>query len=228
MCLVLPGDAAGSRKSKPAAAPEGKALVIVYRRGSTVRKIMFPSVFVNDYFLGDLYNSEYVSLAVQEGTVVVTSTVLLGGHVKIPSPTGYWASLPGCAGLDWGRLAFAPLADLELCDSNLTALYEECGTTGTIVGSPRFGGIIMTHVPACNHRLDGADGARNLLFLASEAHRIKIEVEAGKTYYVEWSISLKVKTGNQLQLVDAAIGAKDIRKLKPAKELRKLKSAKER
>ena len=49
--------------------------------------------------------------------------------------------------------------------------------------------------------------------------RIAIDVEAGKTYYVKWSYSLaQGSEAGQLELMDTTIGAKDIRKCRPAED----------
>jgi hypothetical protein len=44
--------------------------------------------------------------------------------------------------------------------------------------------------------------------------RVEIDAEAGKTYYLKWSVS---SSGGKMQLVDAAKGAKEIKGLHPVK-----------
>lgn len=251
--LALTGSPAAKKRKPLPTPPEGEGLVYVYRRPRVVGKIVYPSIFVNDYsLLGELHNGEYASLAVKEGTVVVTATSPTGGRVadflahvgrvSPPSTTGFWASLPGCAGLDWGRLALAPPADVVNCQHNLARLYRQCGVTETTEDliTMRF---TTVRVPACYHRLDGSENAFSLLFLAQCASRVKFEVEAGKSYYVEWSVSLRKGTrkglrktpapglprpwgqgggnaivGANFKLVDEDKGAKAIAKSKPAEE----------
>jgi hypothetical protein len=62
------------------------------------------------------------------------------------------------------------------------------------------------------------NGVSNALAMLTQSFvrvRIEIEVEAGKTYYVRWSVS-----GNygKMELVDPANGAKEIEKLHLAKD----------
>ena len=223
--LALTGSAVAQEPKPSPTPPAGEGLIYVYREPRFLNKGAYPSIFVNDYFLAELHNGEYVSLAVKEGTTVVTAsapTARLANpyakRVKPPSTAGYWASLPGCDGLDWGRLALAPAADIAICQHNLAQLYEECGATSKMVGSYLTGGVITVHVPACNHRLDGSGNAFHLLFLAEWARRVKIEVQAGKTYYVEWSASSITYKAETFALVDEATGAKAIAKFKSAKE----------
>ena len=56
-------------------------------------------------------------------------------------------------------------------------------------------------------------GEAELMKLQKNARELlRIQVEAGRTYYVKWSIGEKVK------LVDEATGAKELNKLEPAKD----------
>jgi hypothetical protein len=193
--------------------------------GGRVAGTIHPSVFINDYFLAELRNSEYAELEIPEGPVVVTTTMPVGGklqtanntwarRVDTPVPAGFWAALPGCANLDWGRLAIAPAADRETCQRNLLQLYQQCGVTYTVTeeGSLR---IVKVHVPACNERVAGSQNAFTALNQAAKARHLKINAEAGKTSYAEWSFNRK---GFFLELVDAATWANDFKSLRPAKE----------
>jgi hypothetical protein len=227
-CLMLSGGAAGPPKEKPTAAapPPGKTLIYVYRKGRMLGAAVHPTVFVNDFFVGELHNSEYVSYAVDEGPVVVTTTDPVGGHLaamshvgtqraQTPGVAGFWADLPGCKGLDWGRLALAPPADLTQCKTNLSALYQECGV---VVSETVTGPVRITHVrvPECNYRLAGSNDALYLLTKALAARHVSVKAEAGKCYYLRWSVVFG--TGNTLEMVDSAEGEKDLQGMHGAKE----------
>lgn len=230
--------------SAQAAPSDRKALIYVLRKGSMVGALLHPIIFVNDYLLAEIHNSNYAELNVAAGVIVLTETSsnsgdtgLFGnqvgpnarvpgnpqsgrgrvsklGFLQMPSPTGEWASLPGCLGLDWRRLAAAPSADRELCYKALVELNQECGSSVTKSGQ---GGRIVTttwSLPACNSKLGGSGDAVYLLDLAlnpgNRLHEaLRIEVEAGKTYYVEWS-------AGKMKMIDPAKGAKEIRGLHPA------------
>ncbi|HYM05298.1 MAG TPA: hypothetical protein VEU11_01945 [Terriglobales bacterium] len=219
----------GSQKFKPSPPPSaGKALIYIYRPGRMLGAAIHFTVFINDYFLAEIHNSNYAAYEVPEGQVVVTTTVPITGKYltafnglpsnNIPSTTGFWAALPGCADLDWGRLALAPPEKIELCDTNLTALYQECGATVTTTGCAGCVMITRTmHVPKCNHRLDGSGNALYLLSLATMAHKLPFTAEAGHSYYFRWSLKFSSKQPTRLELVDESTGAKEIRGLKLAK-----------
>ncbi len=95
--------------SASAAAPTAQASIYVYRQGHMLGAIGHPIIFVNDYLLAEMHNSNYASLEVPQGTVIVSATFANQGDLLMPSPTGYWASLPGCTGLDARRFFAAPL-----------------------------------------------------------------------------------------------------------------------
>ena len=128
-------------------------------------------------------------------------------RVKPPSTAGYWASIPGCAGLDWGRLALASPDNIGLCRKNLVQLYVECGASSRTVETLGTGETKSVRIPVCNHRLDGSETAFHLLFLAQWTKRVNIDVQAGKTYYVEWTADNIVYRTKSFDLVDEATGA---------------------
>ena len=79
---------------------------------------------------------------------------------------------------------------------------------GTVVvsGLPKmyYGGVIQSTGAALN------DATKK------ENERIRIEAEAGKTYYLKWT-SEAMASGIKVTPVDAATGAKEMRKLHPSK-----------
>ncbi len=224
--LALTGSALAQKSHPPQAPPAGQGLIYIYRQPRYLGKDGYPSIFVNDYFLGELQNGEYVSLAVKEGPAVVTASAPTtrwhenpyNSRVKPPSTAGYWASIPGCAVLDWGRLALASPDNVGLCLKNLVQLYVECGASSRTVETLGTGETRGVRIPVCNHRLDGSETAFHLLFLAQWTKRVNIDVQAGKTYYVEWTADNIVYNTKSFDLVDEATGAAAVSKYKPAKE----------
>jgi len=233
--LPLIAGSAWSQKFTPAPPPApDKSLVYVYREGSMVGAVGRPLIFVNGYFLAEMHNSNYAPIEVPRGAVVISSTYARTNAVNFPETKGPWASLPGCAGLDWRRLAMAPPADIGLCRSGLIDLLGKCGAYTEVLGCQLRGCVwwVTTRFPACNPTLNGFSAdALYLLDLAGPLRLaldggpqrrsqlliapLRVQVEAGKTYYVRWSIST---SGGSLRVVDSTAGAKEIRKLNLAQE----------
>jgi len=203
------------------------ARVFVYRKGGIVGGGADPLVYVNDYLLAELHPSEFASVEVPPGKVVIVGayTTRIRG-VDLPTPTGEWASLPGCAQLNWRRLAAAAPSDIALCRDGLSKLSKECGAR------PSHNPFAMT-IPACNPKLNGlsndwpgllghAGVVRYALNGAPENKRISgsvsaplwIEVEAGKTYYVR-----RVTTAvmGKFEVVDTPTGIEEMKQLSPAR-----------
>jgi hypothetical protein len=197
-----------------------------------------PVIFINDYLLAQMHAANYTSVQIPQGPVVITATFAYDGQLSIPSPAvpataGSWAALPGCVGLDWRRLAAASPSDITLCQKGLAGLYSECAPTVSYSGCALPGCVLIktTRVPACYSSLNGSADAPFLLSIAAQERdalanglphphsgnlhlQLRIEAEAGKTYYVKWSVST---SGGKMELVDTANGEKEIRGLKLAK-----------
>ncbi len=186
-----------------------------------------PVLFVNDYLLAQLQTSNYTYMEVPKGSVVVTATFAFQGHLAFPTPTGDWAKLPGCAGLDWRRLAAASPTDVSGCRDGLAELFSRCSPKVTFSGCALPGCVLIktTHVPACFSSLAGSADAPFLLSMAPQLRnaltnglphkstgnlhlQLAIEAEAGKTYYIKWSVST---SGGKMSLVDVTAGEKGIR-----------------
>jgi hypothetical protein len=78
--------------------------------------------------------------------------------------------------------------------------------TAVVTGKPKmyYGGIIQSTGAAAND-------ART-----KENERLRLEVEAGKTYYLKWT-SEAMATGIKVTLMDPSVGAKEMSKLHPSK-----------
>jgi len=78
--------------------------------------------------------------------------------------------------------------------------------TAVVTGKPAmyYGGIIQSTGAALNE-------ARS-----KENERIRVDVEAGKTYYLKWT-SGAMATGIKVTLEDSQVGAKEMSKLHPSK-----------
>jgi hypothetical protein len=211
----------------------GNALLYIYRQGGMVGALGHPVLFVNDYLLAQLYTSNYAAMQVPQGSAAITATFAFQGKLVLPSPIGSWATLPGCVGLDWRRLAAAPPADITLCRDGLSALYTKCSPIVTFSGCALPGCVLTktVHVPACFSDLSGSNDAPFLLDIAQQLPgalanglprpptvnlrtQLRIEVESGKTYYVRWSVTT---SGGKMILVDGPAAEKEIRKLNLAK-----------
>jgi hypothetical protein len=201
-------------------------------------------IFVNDYLLAEMHLSEYASLEVPEGSVVISGTLPVN-HIVPPSITGFWASLPSCAslaGLDWRRWAEALPADVAPCRSELTKLVTECRVRVETEGSFRPGSVRITKtiIPSCNYKLIGMGDAIYLLETApflphavatapegetspSIFHQngpiqvqLRFDAEAGKTYYVKYSFDASFSAHTHLELMEASRGVKEMRSLRLA------------
>jgi hypothetical protein len=86
------------------------------------------------------------------------------------------------------------------------AWMEVAPGTAVVTGTPEmyYGGIIQSTGAALND-------ARK-----KENERIRLDVEAGKTYYLKWT-SGTMATGIKVTLQDPGIGAKEMSKLHPSK-----------
>jgi cytohesin len=233
--LLLASEAIGSEKFTPSPPPPaGKALVYVYRH----RKISttHPLIFVNDYLLAEMHNSNYAAIYVPQGAMVVAATIPTEKYFTVPSPTGEWASLPGCRDLDWRRLAGGRPRDIQVCTHELWVLVRECASYTTESGCRGPGCLLITtrHVPACYNKLFGfspdtfelldlALGLRPILkgaplapaprnpyqqLDASEFDTaLRMEVEAGKTYYIRYSLA---RAEGKFEVAGESTGAKEI------------------
>jgi ankyrin repeat protein len=154
-------------------------------------------------------------MEVPEGSVVLTAATPITGKHRVPFG-GAWASEPGCIGLKWRRLALEPIADIEQCRESIRALAGACGITVDTC----FKCVWKTvHIPRCNYQLNGAELGYELLREVATTARLKLDIEAGKTYYVRWSLSLtNHPLAYKMEVMDAVAGAKDIKKESPAKE----------
>lgn len=231
--LLITGSTVSAQKFTPSSPSAGNALIYIYRQGGMLGVVGHPVFFVNDYLLAQIHAGNYTSMQVPPGSAMITATFAFQGQLALPSPVGSWASLPGCAGLNWRRLAAAPPADIAQCRDGLIGLYNACSPKTTYSGCALPGCVLIrtTHVPACFSDLNGSGDAPFLLGMALQLRdaladglpsrpagnlhlQIKIEAESGKTYYVKSSVS---GSGGKMELVDAATGEKQIRGLKLAK-----------
>jgi hypothetical protein len=166
----------------------------------------------------------------------------------LPLTTGPWASLPECSGLDLRRALFVSGAPVEAqrvdstpCEGALQRAIAriEPSLTGSapskeatwLCGLRYYSavshadsrgfysataGYSREEVASCKTQMSIALAILKGSFPVS---RIAIDVEAGKTYYVKWSYSLaQGSEAGQLELMDTTIGAKDIRKCRPAED----------
>ncbi len=194
-----------------------KGLIYFYRKGRMLGAITHFSAYIGDTFLAEIHNNEYASMQVPARQLTITAAQPITGKHHLPTP-GEWASLPGCGGLKWRRLALEPITDVQQCSASLQALETECGVSSTSTGGA---GIRTTtiNVPGCNAKLAGASHAGELLTMASFTARLPLQVEAGKTYYVRWSLSLTYHPlAYKMELMDPAKGSKEIKGTKLAKE----------
>jgi hypothetical protein len=199
--------------ASPAATGTGR--LYLYRQGRFLGKITHFSAYVGDTFLAEIHNAEYASMEVPAGTVLITAAGPIIGKHHIPFG-GSWASEPGCAGLKWRRLALESIADIEGCKSRIGALANICGST---VEGCFMCPLETIRVPGCNYQLNGASLGYQLLLEVGAAIRLKLDVEAGKTYYVRWSLSLRNHPQPyKMELVDEATGVKEIKHEHLAKE----------
>lgn len=207
--------AAQSTQSPPAppAAP-GPAVVYVYRHGRMLGAIGHPTVFVNHERLAELDNSDYARVEVPAGPVSVIASGVHLGHVNFDSapPPGAWASLPGCAALDWRGILWAPAGDRLLCGTSLNQFWDQCA-----VKVEQSGYVRITHVPGCHDELKNAKAAAKRLNLANFALQVGFEAEPGHTYYVRYMITMSGQIPNELVRVDEAAGAKEVKGMHLAK-----------
>jgi hypothetical protein len=256
--LLLTGNAGGAQKEASASAPPppqtGKALIIVYRHGSSRGGKGYPIIFINRNFLTKLRYATYATLEVPQGPVVLDATfeqmdrgtTFARDEPGLQIPVGYFpfTSLifdSGCVAVDWWHLGRAQRADLDRCDGELrdanaaanqvmTALY------GAISPQPGFrkvlkrnaAEIFLTAHPDLKERLRicgpliSPNDARLCQIEVSQAaatlnprgHRIELEGEVGKTYYIKYDVP--TFSQSTMALVDAATGAKEISRLKAA------------
>jgi hypothetical protein len=199
-------DAARAAQEPGGGAAAGTATIYFYRHGRFVGAITHFSAYVGDKFLAEIHNDDYASLEVPAGPVTVTSGTPITGQYHLPTK-GEWASMPGCAGLNWRRLAAAPALNIMKCRQNLANLKRDCESGG----SPAW--------KECNYKLNGSFYATELLQSAMWARHVRVDAEPGKSYYVRWTLSLTEKpVPNKLELVDEATGAKEIKHDHEAKE----------
>jgi hypothetical protein len=211
------GGSAGAGQSAAQQPSAGMGRIDFYRRGRILGAITHFSVYVGDKFLAEIHNDTYASMEVPAGPVVITAASPITGKHRLPSG-GEWDSLPGCAGLKWRRLALEAATDIGQCRASLGALNDECGGSN----STTAGGALRTltiRVPACNYKLHGSYYANELLAMAPLTVRLPVEVEAGRTYYVRWSLALtNHPLAYKLELVDEATGTKEVNGASLAKD----------
>jgi hypothetical protein len=187
---LLSQDASNMGTARGQSAPSSTAVrtgtLYFYRQGRILGKITHFSAYVDDAFLAEIHNGQSASMEVPEGSVAITAATPITGKHRVPFG-GAWASEPGCAGLKWRRLALEPISDIEQCKVSIRTLAAACGTTVNTC----FKCVLKTiRIPRCNYQLNGADLGYELLGEVSTTARMKLDIEAGKTYYVRWSLSL--------------------------------------
>ena len=213
---------------EPSASSPGEktATIYVYREGHFSGAKAHPLIFINDDFLTEMENGRYASMTVPEGAAVVTATHMVYWKTvdpKIPPPPGYWSSLPGCAAIDWRHWATGPRDDVNRCMASMNDLIKECSATVTKTGGPGMW-IVTTHIPACNPKLEGVSAAYSRLHLATGERQVRMSVEAGKTYYVQWVFSPdngfcgKGGCGGRLEIEEDRKAEKEMKGLKSAKQ----------
>jgi Ankyrin repeats (many copies)/Ankyrin repeat len=211
------GGSGGTGQAAAAQPSAGMGRIYFYRRGRFLGMITHFSVYVGDKFLAEIHNDTYASMEVPAGPVVITAGSPITGKRHLPSQ-GEWASLPGCAGLEWRRLPLEPAGDVNQCAANLRELNSQCeGSSSTTTGGALR--TLTIHVPACNYKLHGSYHANELLAMVPLTVRLPLEVEAGKIYYVRWSLALtNHPLAYKLELMDEATGAKEMKGASLAKE----------
>lgn len=231
--LLSPGGAAGQEPTASPPSTAQKAQLYVYREGGMVGVAGHPVIFVNDLLLAQMHKSNYASEQLPPGPIIITTTFAFMGDLVMPVPIGSWSTMPGCAGMDWRRAASAPADQISLCADGLRKLFSECAPKVTYSGCALPGCVLVktTHIPACRPSLDGSNDAPFLLHLGPQLEsalanglperpsgnlhsQLRVEMEAGKTYFVKWSASTG---GGKMTLVDSATGEKEIGKLHPVK-----------
>jgi ankyrin repeat protein len=205
----------GSGQSAASSPAVHTGTLYFYRQARILGKIIHFSAYVDDTFLAEIHNGQFASMEVPEGSVALTAATPIIGKHRVPFG-GAWASEPGCTGLKWRRLALEPIADIEQCRVSIRALAGACGITVETC----FKCVWKTiHTPRCNYQLSGADLGYELLEQVATTARLKLDIEAGKTYYVRWSLSLtNHPLAYKMEVMDAVTGAKEIKKETLAKE----------
>jgi len=185
-------------------------------------------VFVNRDIVAVLRQSTYAQVRLRRGSAVFAGTL-----VDIPSSSGRWASLPGCAGLDLLRLGGVRQSDMDGCEASLSAtltamknarwgalthsLVELCRLNYYAYVPARPGipghteGYSLDEFNGCVGEMSNALGMLNQTLLGAGT---SVDLEAGKTYYVKWS--QPTPNNVEISLVGEATGAKEMRGLQPA------------
>ncbi len=146
----------------------------------------------------------------------------------------------GCAKLDWRSLDKARPEDVATCEHELLmagyALDQQLGNQWTkdivftqsknhpvaIIDSPNgpVGRDLRSWLQMCGSSYSGdwprcSDAVQAAYAIIHLKERLQVEVEAGKSYYVKWSVTSR---GGKMQLMDEAKGAKEMHKLHPVKD----------
>jgi HEAT repeat protein len=190
--------------------PETQALVYVYRRQHLPPPALYISIFVNHVDLGNLNNNSYVQLSVPTGKAAVIAT-----HADDrDSLRRATSTFPECADLlsDACVVAVREAYDATTAISKPELVFRICQIRTYGKG---FDGKILYNaedLQTCNIFWGRAAATlRNTL----ARKPLEIEVEAGKTYYVKWSVHSF--TGVKMEVVDAKTGAKELKGLPLAK-----------
>jgi hypothetical protein len=208
--------------------PADEATVYVYRTGKTFGAALHARIFIGGDHQAILHLSNYLEAKVPQGKVFVAGT-----------PSGNLASVPECAGPDI-QLAFVSGAPGEAQREDLTrcegALREAIAAISADLRSNYpstevihlcnlkvSAGMPWGYIHTVGYRREDAIKCqfemriflRLLKGSLTWPTRIAIDVEAGKTYYIMWSYTMR---GGKLELMDSTTGAKDILKCHPAND----------
>ena len=224
-------DSTATSTSPVPAAPQ--ALIFVYRQGHMGGAWQHALVFINREVVAELHNSNYTQHSVPPGTVTVSASFAYLGSIKKRGGSGSELpqSVPECVGLDVLRLGDANMVDIQRCGRALEdagVRLAEILAHGPEIRDPEPLRTLCHIAPSYGTRHGASiylfdqravEQCRNDMLTAFTAlYRIVagvvIKAEAGRTYYVKWSVSGFV---GKLQVVDAATGAKEMKKLHPAK-----------
>ena len=241
--FALNNSAARPQRSAVLPSPSaGKSLICVYRQGRVWAPIdPYPSFYLDHEFLAKLRYNNYAVREVSPGKLLIRAASFGSAGrlaVHLPARLPYQSS---CTGLDSDHLdAVDPgyvagcVAELRKALSSLTAMFSEDWLTGDALeqvpicrinpelwrdqapdGQHRI--YDRTQVGVCQNSVIFAIATltdRPVDWQRAGFTTFELQVEAGKTYYVKWTLSkssLARPSRPGMTLVDEATGANEIR-----------------
>jgi hypothetical protein len=210
VAVLMMYSAAGAPQKFTAPPPDNaKGTVVLYRLRSMLGAAWHPTLFANGDFVGDLHLANYTFYQAPPGRVMIIS---MDVAARFPPPTDLVPADSPCAALDWRHLGSATPAAVVSCKEFLSAQARLHSCIHNFVDCNKFSPFhYVLETVATRENPIGEDPTAVQRSGNFSNITLQLDVESGKTYYVEWWVG---GSGAKMRQVDASTAQKKVRGLK--------------